>query len=220
MKHLNQESTHAMKTRMAPPTLETQQSKKDEVALWAKERLTDPNTLIVDVETTGLPSRDPKTEVVSIAMVDNAGRIVFAGLINPNRPIPLEAQKVHGIDDRAVKDAPPFPVFGNIIAGLMEGKHVVCYNAGFDVHLLVTLFQRYNIEIPEFEVSCAMEQYSAFVGDWSKSKEDYKWQKLPHLAFGKAHDALVDCESTRLLLQKMTGDFSTDPDPADIDLIF
>ena len=209
-----------MKLKIAPPTQEEQLKKKEEMALWAKTVLTDPNTLIVDVETTGLPSRDPKTEVVSIAMINNEGRVVLAGLVNPGRPIPAEARKVHGIDDRMVKDAPPFKVIGNLIAGTMEGKRVVCYNAGFDVHLLVTLFQRYGIDIPEFEAECAMEAYSAFVGDWTKSKEDYKWQKLPKLAYGKAHDALVDCESTRLLLQKMTGDFSNDPNPNDIDLTF
>ena len=209
-----------MKLKVAPPTDQEQLKKKEEMETWAKERLADPNTLIVDVETTGLPSRDPKTEVVSIAMINNEGRVVLAGLVNAKRPIPLEAQKVHGIDDRMVKDAPPFKVLGNLIAGIMEGKHIVCFNANFDVHLLVTLFQRYDIEIPDFEVSCAMEAYSAFVGDWAKSKSDYKWQKLPKLAFGKAHDALVDCESTRLLLQKMTGDFSTDPNPNDIDLSF
>ena len=209
-----------MKLKAPAPTEQEQLKKKEEVAAWAKEALADPNTLIVDVETTGLPSRDPKTEIVSIAMINNEGRIVLAGLVNPQRPIPLEAQKVHGIDDRMVKDAPPFKVIGNLVAGLMEGKRVVCYNAGFDVHLLVTLFQRYNVDIPEFEVECAMEQYSAFVGDWTKAKGDYKWQKLPHLAFGKAHDALVDCESTRLLMMKMAGDHSTDPNPDDIDLTF
>ena len=209
-----------MKLKVAPPTQEEQLKKREEVEKWAKERLADHNTLIVDVETTGLPSRDPKTEVVSIAMINNEGRVALAGLVNPSRPIPLESQKIHGIDDRMVKDSPPFKVLGNIIAGLMEGKHIVCYNANFDVHLLVTLFQRYGIDIPDFEVSCAMEMYSAYVGDWTKSKEDYKWQKLPKLAYGKAHDALVDCESTRLLMMKMAGDHSADPSPNDIDLTF
>ena len=209
-----------MKLKKAPPTKEEQLKKKEEVELWAKERLADPNTLIVDVETTGLPARDPKTEVVSIAMINNEGQVALAALVNPSRPIPLESQKIHGITDRMVKDSPPFKVLGNVIAGLMEGKHIVCFNAGFDVHLLVTLFQRYDIEIPEFEVSCAMEMYAAYVGDWSKAKDDYKWQKLPKLAFGKAHDALVDCDSTRLLLMKMAGDHSSDPSPDDINLTF
>jgi DNA polymerase-3 subunit epsilon len=132
----------------------------------------------------------------------------------------MASQKIHGIDDRMVKDAPPWPVIGDLVAGIVHGKHIVAYNAGFDVHMIVTLFQRYKMEIPEFEVSCAMEEYSKFVGDWSKQKNDYKWQKLPKLAYGQAHDSLVDCQSTLLLMKKMAGDNTSDPTPTDIELDF
>ena len=209
-----------MKLKKAAPTPEQQTAKKQEVVEWAKASLADPNTLIVDVETTGLLTKDPKTEIVQISMIDHEGRIVFSSMVNPQRPIPMAAQRVHGIDDRCVQSAPPWPVIGRIVAGLMESKRVVCYNAGFDVHLIVTLFQRYDIDIPEFECECAMEAYSAFIGEWSKAKEDYKWQKLPKLAYGKAHQSVVDCESTRLLLKKMAGDFTDEPDSDTIALDF
>lgn len=209
-----------MKLKTAPPTEEQKAEIKEQMTAWAKERLEDPKTLIVDVETTGLLTKDPKTEIVSISMIDHKGNVVLAALVNPKRPIPLEAQHVHGIDDRAVKDSPPFSALGNLIAGMMQGRHIVCFNAGFDVHLLTVLMQRYNIELPEYEVSCAMEAYSAYVGDWAKSKGDYKWQRLPKLAYGKAHNALTDCMSTLLLLQKMAGDFSSEPKPEEIDLDF
>lgn len=209
-----------MKLKIAPPTPEQKAEVKENMVKWAKERLEDPNTLIVDVETTGLLTKDPNTEVVSLSMIDHKGNVVLAALVNPKRPIPLEAQKVHGIDDRAVKNSPPFQALGNLIAGLMEGRHLVCFNAGFDVHLLTVLMQRYNIELPNYEVSCAMEAYSAYVGEWAKSKNDWKWQKLPKLAYGRAHDALTDCMSTLLLLQKMSGDFSSEPNPDDIALDF
>ena len=132
----------------------------------------------------------------------------------------MASQRIHGIDDRMVKDAPPWTVIGDLVAGIIHGKHIVAYNANFDVHMIVTLFQRYEMEIPEFEVSCAMEEYSKFVGDWSTSKGDYRWQKLPKLAFGQAHDSLVDCQSTLLLMKKMAGDNSNDPTPDDVSLDF
>ena len=202
-----------------PPTiLETE--RKAEVEAWAKERLADPNTLIVDVETTGLLTRDPKTEIVSISLIDAKGQVVLAALVNPGRPIPLEATKIHGIENRDVKGQPPWTVIGDLVAGIMHGKHVVCFNAGFDVHLIVTLFQRYEMEIPDFEVSCAMEMYSKYCGDWSARKGDYKWQPLPKLAYGKAHDSLVDCQSTLLLMKKMSGDNSSDINPDDVALDF
>ena len=153
-------------------------------------------------------------------MINPKGQIILASLVNPERPIPLDSQKIHKIEDRDVKSAMPWSVIGDIAAYQMAGKHVVCFNAGFDVHLMVHLFGVYGIPIPEFEVSCAMEYYAQFVGEWSKTKKDYKWQKLPKLAFGSAHDSLVDCQSTLLLLKKMAGDFSDEPATEEISLDF
>ena len=194
--------------------------KKEEAIKWAKERLADPNTVIVDVETTGILSKDPETKIVSISMINTKGQIILASLVNPERPIPLAAQKVHHIEDKDVQGLMPWCVIGDIAAYQMAGRHVVCFNAGFDVHLMIHLMTQDKIPLPEFEVSCAMEYYSQFVGEWSKTKKDYKWQKLPKLAYGQAHDSLVDCQSTLLLLKKMAGDFSDEVDSDDIDLDF
>ena len=211
----------ATKTKKSPPSEELQLKRKEEAIAWAKARLQDPNTIIVDTETTGLLSRDPETEVVSLSMINNQGRPILASLVNPGRPIPMDAQKIHGIDNLEVKDALPWGVVGDLASMLIRGKHVVCFNAGFDVHLMVHLLMgKYGIPVPEFEVSCAMEYYSQFVGEWSKSKSDYKWQRLPKLAYGQAHDSLVDCQSTLLLLKKMAGDFSDETPLDEIDLDF
>ena len=209
-----------MKTRPTLPTEEQQLKVREKAMKWAKERLNDPNTLIIDVETTGMLKNDPETEIVSLAMINTKGQVVLASLVNPQRPIPLEVQKIHKIEDRDVKSAMPCDVIGDIAAYQMLGKHVVCFNAGFDVHLIVHLLGKYGIPVPEFEVSCAMEYYAQFVGEWSRSKSDYKWQRLPKFAYGTAHDSLVDCQSTLLLLKKMAGDFSDEPDTTDISLNF
>ena len=208
------------KTKIAPPTMGEQLKKKEEAIKWAKARLADPNTIIVDVETTGLLSKDPETKIVSLSMINYKGQVVLTSLVNPERPIPLEVQKIHGIEDRDVKDCLPWSVIGDIASLLIKGKHVVCFNARFDVNLMVHLFGKCGIPVPDFDVSCAMEMYSQFCGEWSKTKADYKWQKLPHLAFGSAHDSLVDCQSTLLLMKKMVGDYSDEPDTSDIDLNF
>lgn len=210
----------AMKTRPAPPTQEQQLKVREKATRWAKERLSDPNTLIIDVETTGMLKNDPETGVVSIAMINPKGQVVLAALVDPERPIPMEVTKIHGIESRDVKGCPPWYVIGDMVSALMRGKHVVAFNAGFDIHLIVNLFQRYEMEVPDFEVSCAMEHYAEFVGEWSKSKSDYKWQRLPKLAYGTAHDSLVDCQSTLLLLKKMAGDFSDEPQTDTISLDF
>ena len=219
LKPSNQESLIA--TTMKQPTAVQQAERKAQAIKWAKERLADKNTIIVDVETTGLLHKDPDTEIVQITCIDTTGRVIFSTLVNPLRPIPIEAQKVHGIDDSMVKTMPAFDqCIGDLVSGIFHEKHIVAFNAGFDVHLIVTLFQKYGVPIPEFKVSCAMEEYSAFCGEWSKSKNDYKWQRLPKLASGKAHDSMVDAMSTLLLMRRMTGDFSDQPQPEDIELDF
>ncbi len=123
----------ATKTKTPAPTEEQQLSKKEEAIAWAKERLSDPNTLIVDTETTGLLSKDPETKIVSLSMINTRGQVVLAGLVNPERPIPLEVQKIHGITDRDVKDAMPWSVIGAIAADQMPIKHIVSFNVGFGV---------------------------------------------------------------------------------------
>ena len=210
-----------MKLKTPTPTEEQQAERKEQAVEWAKAKLADPDALIVDVETTGLLHQDPDTEVVQVSIINTQGRVVFASLVNPNRPIPLGAQKVHGIDDRMVRHAPKFDqAIGDLIAGFFHEKTVLAFNAGFDIHLLVHLMTKYEIPIPEFDAQCVMEEYSAFVGDWSKSKGDYEWQRLPKLAYGTAHDSLVDCMSTLELIKRMAGDHSTAPQPEEIKLDF
>jgi DNA polymerase III subunit epsilon len=209
-----------MKLKTAAPTEEQKREIKDNMTRWAAERLADPRTLIVDVETTGILSKDPETEICQLSMINGEGRPVLSMLVQPNRPIPLEATKIHGIDQRMVAHCPPFQVVADLVAGLMQGRHIVAYNAAFDVHLLTHMLTKYGFEVPDFETSCAMEAYSAWCGEWMSNKADWKWQKLPKLAYGSAHDSLVDCASTLLLLKKMAGDFSDEPAPEDIDLDF
>lgn len=209
-----------MKLKSTQPSEEQKAEKREEVTGWAKERLADHNTLILDIETTGILAQDPDTEIVQISLMNTAGRPVISMLVNPDRPIPLVAQQIHGIDDRMVIGLPKFRTVGPMIAALIRNKHVVAYNASFDIHTLVHLFGKHNVAIPEFETSCAMEAYSAWCGEWSAQKGDWKWQKLPKLAFGNAHDSLVDCASTLMLMKRMAGDFSDETPSDDIELDF
>lgn len=209
-----------MKTKASPPSEQQKECVKREKTIWAKQRVSAPNTLILDLETTGILSSDPSTEIVQVSLINTAGRPVISMLVNPNRPIPLASQKIHGITDQMVAGLPTFDVIGPIVASLIAGKHVVAYNASFDIHTLVFLLEKYGITVPDFETSCAMEAYSAWCGEWMSHKGDWRWQKLPKLAYGSAHDSLVDCVSTLMLMRKMAGDFSDEPSLDDVDLNF
>ena len=195
---------------------------KAKASEWAAERLADSATVIVDTETTGLPSRDPDTEVCQLSITDNKGKPLFSMLLKPNKPMGDEVIGIHGITNEQVQFQPMFPQVARIISFVLENKHVVCFNSGFDVKLLWSLFKKYEIPVPKVTgISCAMEEYSRWCGDWSEKKEDFRWQKLPNLSGMPAHDAYSDCVSTLRVLELMAGNFKHEDLTADqIDLDF
>lgn len=159
------------------------------------------NLVILDLETTGLPNRDPDTRIVQISLMNNVGRVIFSSLVNPQRDIPIEATRIHGIKDSDVFKAPTLEDLIVILRNFLNGSVVVAYNAAFDVHLLTHRLRALGVaEKFIFEdVFCAMEMYQEFSG----SK---RWLKLPNLSGGIAHDSVNDCYNTFLLLKRMFAD--------------
>jgi DNA polymerase-3 subunit epsilon len=181
-----------------------QQKIKEAASQWAKERLADSNTVIIDIESTGLLHQDPDTEIAQVSIINIKGRPLFSMLLKPNKPMGEEVIGIHGITNEQVQFQPMFPQVARIISFVLENKHVVCFNSGFDVKLLWSLFKKYEIAVPKVTgISCAMEEYSRWCGEWSEKKEDFRWQKLPNLSGMPAHDAYSDCVSTLRVLEMM-----------------
>ncbi len=192
-------------------------SAKQSAKQWATERLADPNTVIIDIESTGILRQDPNTEIVQLSVVNTAGRPVLTMMLKPDRPMGEEVQAIHGITNEMVQDKPFFRQVAKVIGAYLEGKHIVAYNADFDIALLMHMFDKYEEPRPKLSgASCAMDQYSAWVGEWSKKKNDVKWQKLPNLSGMASHDALSDCVSTLKVMQKMAGLFDEVAENADL----
>lgn len=179
---------------------------KENAQKWASERLNDPKTLILDVETTGLLSQDPDTEIVQLSVVNTAGKSVLSMLIKPSKPLTQKLIDIHGITNEMLADAPVFPQIAKLLSFVLEGKHVVAYNADFDLKLLWHLFKKYNIPAPKTAgASCCMDRYSEWCGEWSVKKDGFKWQSLPNLSGLPSHDAFADCASTVKVMELMAG---------------
>jgi DNA polymerase-3 subunit epsilon len=95
--------------------------------------------IVLDTETTGLNCRTGD-RVIEIGCVELLGRNLtgrrFHKYINPERDIPEEAMKIHGITNERVADE---PVFARIVDEFLEfvaGAQLVIHNAKFDCEFL------------------------------------------------------------------------------------
>jgi DNA polymerase-3 subunit epsilon len=177
---------------------------KAKASEWAAERLADLSTVVLDLETTGLLSKDPETEIVQLSITDTQSRPVFSMLLKPAAPMGEEVIGIHKITNEQVQHQPMFAQVAKMITFVLENKHVVCFNADFDWKILIHMYKKYEQKPPKVSgVSCAMDRYSEWCSEWSEKKQGWKWQKLPNLSGMPAHDAYSDCVSTIKVLEMM-----------------
>lgn len=97
--------------------------------------------IMLDTETTGLSplGGDRIVEIgavrVSHRRIDR--KHVFHHYLNPDRHIPEEVVRIHGIDDAKVKDAPRFADIGESFLEFIAGATLVIHNAAFDLGFLM-----------------------------------------------------------------------------------
>jgi DNA polymerase III epsilon subunit-like protein len=204
------------------PTENQLNDAKAKASEWAAERLADSKTVILDTETTGLLSKNPDTEIVQLSITDIKARPIFSMLLKPSKPMGDEVIGIHGIANEQVQYQPTFPQVAKMIAFVLEDKHIVCFNADFDWKLLVHMFKKYEQVQPKVAgVSCAMDKYSEWCGEWNEKKNGYKWQRLPALSGMPSHDAYSDCVSTLKVMELMASKFDhTAVKAEEIDLNF
>jgi DNA polymerase-3 subunit epsilon len=195
---------------------------KDAARDWAQQRLADRDTVILDLESTGILREDPETEIAQICITNAKGRPLFSMLLKPSQPMGEKVISIHKIANEDVINQPIFPQVAKMIAFVLKDKHVVSYNADFDWALLMHMFKKYKIEVPKVAgISCAMDRYSEWCGEWSERKQGWKWQKLPNFLGLDSHDAQNDCLNTLRTMEKMAGAFDEEALSAeDIDLNF
>lgn len=92
---------------------------------------------VLDTETTGTSLAEDR--VIEIGVVKVEGFAIVderRWLINPMRPIPPEATRVHGITDRDVADAPTFEEIAGEFVDFLGEATLVAHNAEFDLRFL------------------------------------------------------------------------------------
>jgi DNA polymerase-3 subunit epsilon len=95
--------------------------------------------IVLDTETTGLNPKDGD-RVVEIGCVELVNRYTsgrtFHVYLNPERPMPEAAYKVHGLSDEFLKDKPLFAAVADEFLAFIDGAKLVIHNATFDMSFL------------------------------------------------------------------------------------
>jgi len=95
--------------------------------------------IVFDTETTGLDPRDGHrlVEFAGIELRDRVatGRVLHFH-VNPGRPMPAEAEAVHGLTDEFLAAMPPFADKAAALLDFLGDAVLVAHNAAFDMRFL------------------------------------------------------------------------------------
>ena len=102
---------------------------------------------IIDVETTGGGIKDNKITEICIIVLQNGEEVNrFVSLINPQRDIPYYIEKLTGINDAMVADAPRFEEVASAINEVTRDCIFVAHNVGFDYNVVRSEFESAGID--------------------------------------------------------------------------
>lgn len=159
--------------------------------------------VILDTETTGL---DTTAEAVELAICSSKGAVLLNTLVKPVGPISPVAEKVHGISEAMLADAPTIAEVLPAIYEAAKGHIIVTYNAAFDIRILdqscaargVPHLSNYGSE----GFFCAMVEYSTWANRFDFMRQQNRYISLLNairregLQPREAHRALGDCWMT------------------------
>ena len=101
--------------------------------------------IVLDTETTGLSPADGH-RVVEIGCVELINHVPTGKhlhiYLNPERGMPEEAQRIHGLDDAFLADKPLFAAEAESFLDFVENDTLVIHNAAFDIGFLNAELER------------------------------------------------------------------------------
>lgn len=111
--------------------------------------------IILDTETTGLNPKEGH-RIVEIGALEMINKVLtgkkFHQYINPERDMPAEAYRIHGISSEFLKDKPLFRDIAIGFRDFIKGGRLVIHNAPFDIKFLnheLNLLSLASLELSE-----------------------------------------------------------------------
>lgn len=159
---------------------------------------------IVDIEATGgsVGANERIIQFACVLLKNNEIIHSFDTLVNPNKRIPVPIEKLTGIKNKDIIDAPYFEEIAPMILSLLENAVFVAHNVGFDYRFLNEQLKAHGfkqLDIPAVDTveltqimyptldSFQLEDIAAFLG----------------YTLNDAHDALADANATVHIFQRL-----------------
>lgn len=163
--------------------------------------------LAFDLETTGVSTNNDRVVQVALVGANSEGEPVnYDMIVNPQRPIPMGASRVHGIYDSDVRGKPVFKHYADDLFALMDGAVIVGHNARrFDMPLLENEYLRCGMSPPRPLV--VLDTLEAVRRLKIPRPHNLGAQCARHgIDLSNAHDAAADAAACLLLLWRVMRD--------------
>lgn len=146
----------------------------------------------VDIETTGGPAQRESITEVGIVQVDEDGVREWSTLVRPESRIPDYIQRLTGIDDDMVADAPRFADIADELFDRLDGRLFVAHNARFDHGHLRAAFRRAGLDMRP-QVLCTVKLSRRLFPDHRRHSLDHLIERHG-LVVADRHRALGDAQ--------------------------
>ncbi|HUO92014.1 MAG TPA: DNA polymerase III subunit epsilon [Rhizomicrobium sp.] len=165
--------------------------------------------IVLDTETTGLDPADGHriVEIGCVELMDHipTGR-VFHRYLNPERLVPIESQRVHGLTDEFLADKPLFAHIVDELHEFLSDAPLVIHNASFDIKFLNAEFLRaMRASIPIARAIDTIEIAKAKIPGARYSLDELCKRFGIDLSARTKHGALLDAELTARVYLELVG---------------
>jgi DNA polymerase-3 subunit epsilon len=152
-----------------------------------------PNRLaFIDLETTGADAAHDRITEIGIVEVDGDKVSRWSTLVNPERAIPEFIQRMTGISNAMVADAPTFDAVAVEVGRRLQGRVFVAHNARFDYGFVRQAFQRLGQRF-QADVLCTVRLSRRLFPEHPKHNLDSLIERHG-LAADDRHRALADAD--------------------------
>jgi DNA polymerase-3 subunit epsilon len=165
--------------------------------------------IVLDTETTGLDPADGH-RIIEIGCVELYDHVptgaTFQRYLHPDRLVPVDSQRVHGITDEFLADKPRFAAVAAELVQFLGDAPLVIHNASFDLKFLNAEFAR--IPHPSIPLARAIDTIEIAKTKFPGAR--YSLDELCRrfaidLSGRQKHGALLDAELTARVYLELVG---------------